>query len=374
MRFMRDRDLGMNLEQLIVIDGPEVLDDETSGGEENMSRAFAFKQEASRLPFVKMIAGSQHIPGEWYNFTTAGIKRPTGQKDDEKKRYNFLMTDDKFFSTYQMTFVAGKNFTLADNLGDFKFRNVVVNEAAALQLGFKSASEAVGQLVQWGDPSDGKGQQFQVGGVLKNYHHKSLKDAIAPIIFLPSEATRRFTLRISMDQSMDNVQRNLSTLEQLYKKILPGNPFVVRFADDIFQKQYEDERRIGDVFGLFGSLALVIACLGLFGLAAFAAESRTKEIGVRKVLGASEASIVGLLSKDFLKLVGIAFVIGTPFAFWLMNAWLQDFAYHVELRSGFGVGVFVVAGLLAASVAFITVAGQAWKAARANAVESLRYE
>jgi putative ABC transport system permease protein len=114
--------------------------------------------------------------------------------------------------------------------------------------------------------------------------------------------------------------------------------------------------------------------LGLFGLAAFAAESRTKEIGVRKVLGASEASIIGLLSKDFLKLVAIAFVIASPLAFWLMNTWLQDFAYHLELRSAFGLGVFVLAGVLSAAIAFTTVAGQAWRAARANAIESLRHE
>jgi putative ABC transport system permease protein len=247
-------------------------------------------------------------------------------------------------------------------------RNVVLNEAAALQLGFIPASEAVGQFILWGDAL--KGQRIQVCGVVKNYHHKSLHGTIEPIIFLPSDATSCFSIRMTVN----NVQANMATLEQLYKRILPGNPFTARFADDIFQKQYEDDSRGGNLFAIFSSIAIVIACLGLFGLAAFAAESRTKEIGVRKVLGASEASIVGLLSKDFLKLVGIAFVIGCPLAFWLMNTWLQDFAYHVELRSLFGAGVFALSGVLAVAIAFATVAGQAWKAARSNAIESLRHE
>ena len=132
--------------------------------------------------------------------------------------------------------------------------------------------------------------------------------------------------------------------------------------------------RVGNLFAVFSIMTVVIACLGLFGLTAFAAESRRKEIGVRKVLGATDASIIALLSTEFLKLVAIAFVIACPTAFWLMSAWLQDFAYHVELRSGFGALVFVSSGILAALIAFITIAAQARKTAQANAVESLRYE
>jgi putative ABC transport system permease protein len=368
LNFMRNRDLGMNLEQLLVIDGPQIVEKTKSNGEKDMSPALVFKQEVSRLPFVRSITGSQNVPGQGYNFSTEGITRPSGQKGDEKKRYNMLIADENYFSTYGMSFANGKGYQNSDNTGNFKLRNVVLNEAAALQLGFIPASEAVGQFILWGDAL--KGQRIQVCGVVKNYHHKSLHGTIEPIIFLPSDATSCFSIRMTVN----NVQANMATLEQLYKRILPGNPFTARFADDIFQKQYEDDSRGGNLFAIFSSIAIVIACLGLFGLAAFAAESRTKEIGVRKVLGASEASIVGLLSKDFLKLVGIAFVIGCPLAFWLMNTWLQDFAYHVELRSLFGAGVFALSGVLAVAIAFATVAGQAWKAARSNAIESLRHE
>ena len=368
LNFMRGRDLGMNLEQLLVIDGPQVVEKTTSNGEKHMSLALVFKQEVARLPFVQKITGSQNIPGQGYNFSTEGITSSVGQKGDEKKRYNMLIADENYFTTYQMNFVSGKGYQNLDNMGDFKLRNVVVNESALQQLGFRTASEAVGQYIQWSDGA--KGQRIQICGVVKNYHHKSLHGAIEPIIFVPSDATSYFTLRMTTK----NVQANMTTLEQLYKRILPGNPFTARFADDVFQKQYEDDSRGGSLFAIFSSIAIVIACLGLFGLAAFAAESRTKEIGVRKVLGASEASIIGLLSKDFLKLVAIAFVIASPLAFWLMNTWLQDFAYHLELRSAFGIGVFVLAGVLSAAIAFTTVAGQAWRAARANAIESLRHE
>lgn len=367
--FMRHRELGMNLEQLLVLDGPEILEKTASHGEKNVSPAVVFKQEVSRLPFVRKVAGSQSIPGQSYNFSTEEIMRPSGQKGDEKKRYNILLADENYFSTYGMTFASGKSFQNTDNLGGFRFRSVVINEAAAQQLGFTSALEAVGQFIQKGNPSE-KGQRWQVCGVVKNYHHKSLHGGIEPMVILPSDATGYFTLSISTE----NLQMNMAALEKLYKQVLPGNPFTARFADDIFQKQYVDDVRVGNLFALFSMMAIVIACLGLFGLSAFAAESRRKEVGVRKVLGASDASIIGLLSKEFLKLVGIAFVIACPIAYWLMNTWLQDFAYHLDLRSGFGACVFAGAGAVSVCIAFATVAAQAWKAARANAIESLRCE
>ena len=363
--FLSHRELGMNLEQLLIIDGPQLVENNSLSG----NPALVFKQEVERLPFVRQISGSQNIPGQGYNFSAQGIMRPSGHSNDAKQSYKILQADENYFTTYQMTFDQGKGFQKSDNLGGFKFRSVVLNEASVAQLGFKSSSDAVGQFIQWGNPSE-KGQRLQICGVVKNYHHKSLHNAIEPIIFLPSAATGYFSLRVTTD----NVQANMAALEALYKNTLPGNPFTARFADDIFQKQYENDVRVGNLFAVFSIMTVVIACLGLFGLTAFAAESRRKEIGVRKVLGATDASIIALLSTEFLKLVAIAFVIACPTAFWLMSAWLQDFAYHVELRSGFGALVFVSSGILAALIAFITIAAQARKTAQANAVESLRYE
>jgi putative ABC transport system permease protein len=366
--FMRRRDLGMNVEQMLVVEGPALLDDEALGGADVADRAFAFKQEAARLPFVHVLAGSQNVPGKSYNFSTEGIMRPAGERGDEKKQYQMLLTDENYFRTYGMSFVAGAGFKTVDNLGDFKFRNVVINEAAAQQLGFRTAQEAVGAVVQWGNPNDASkpGQRFQVCGVVKNYHHKSLRNAIDPVVFLPSEATGFFSLKISTA----NVRESIAQIEALYKRLFPDNPFTFTFADEMFQKQYEQDTRIGRVFAVFTSVAIVIACLGLFGLVAFMTQQRTKEIGIRKVLGASVVGIVRLLSQDFLKLVVIAILVAVPPAWWLVHTWLQDFAYRVDLSWW----VFALAGVLAVVIAFLTVASQAWRAARANPVEALRSE
>jgi putative ABC transport system permease protein len=370
LSFMRNHDLGMNMggekEQLLVIDGVELLDEDAPNGASLQDKAFAFKQEAARLPFVRSVAGSQNIPGQGYNFPTGGFSQTIRQENDDKKRYLILMTDAQYFITYDMTFLAGKGYRQEDNLGDFRFRNVVMNEAATTQLGFGSPREALGQVVQWGDAAAGKGQRFQICGVVKNYHHTSLKNAIDPVVFLPSFATQYFTVRIATT----NLRENMMQLEALYKRILPGTLYTARFASDIFQKQYEDDTRIGNVFAVFTGVAIVIACLGLFGLVAYSVESRTKEIGVRKVLGASAASIIGLLAKDFLKLVVVACVIACPLAWWLMRAWLQDFAYRVPL----GAGVFVGASVCALVLALGTIAIQAGRAARRNPVEALRSE
>jgi putative ABC transport system permease protein len=374
LEFMRNRDLGMNLEQMLVVDGPALLDDDAPGGADNASRAFAFKQEAARLPFVRSLAGSQNVPGKSYNFSTRGLMRPTGEPGDEKKKYAMLLADENYFRTYGMSFAAGVGFKTADNLGGFKFRNVVVNEAAARQFGFRTAQEAVGAFVQWGDLHDQKepGQQIQICGVVKNYHHKSLRNTIDPVVFLPSEATGFFSLKISTGATgtTGNVRESVARVEALYKRLFPDNPFTFSFADEMFQKQYEQDTRIGKVFGLFTVVAIVIACLGLLGLVTFVTQQRTKEIGIRKVLGASVASIVGLVSKDFLRLVAVAVVLATPLAYWLASKWLQNFAYRIEL----GALAFVASGVLALVVAGATVGVQAWRAARTNPVESLRSE
>ena len=162
----------------------------------------------------------------------------------------------------------------------------------------------------------------------------------------------------------------LAQVESTWKRLSPQKPFEYKFMDDSFREIYKSEQRIGAILGVFTALAIAIACLGLFGLAAFTAEQRTKEIGIRKVLGASVASIIGLLSKDFLKLVGIAIVVAVPLAWYGMSAWLRDFAYRVELSWW----MFALAAAASVVIAFLTVAGQSWRAAQSNPVQSLRSE
>ena len=238
--------------------------------------------------------------------------RPAAPNTEARKGYSVMMTDENFFATYGMTVLAGQVFTMADNLGNFKFRRVMLNEAAALQFGFASGQDAVGKTVQWG--LDSSAQIIEVVGVLKNYHHQSLKTQIEPIIILPTKGTGFFTLRINVGASGEELRAQIAQVQKLYERLLPGNPFSATFADELFQTQYEDESRISALFGIFTVVAIVIACLGLFGLATFAAESRTKEIGIRKVLGASSSSIIALLSLDFMRLVGISIVLAIPLA------------------------------------------------------------
>ena len=236
---------------------------------------------------------------------------------------------------------------------------MLINERAAKELGFESARAAVGQKLKWG-------REMEVVGVVKNYHHQSLKETIEPIVFEPQTGGNYTTVKLSTDQ----MTANIAELERLFARHFPGNPFEYFFVDERYNQQYKAEQQYGLIFTIAAALAIFIACLGLFGLATYMTEQRTKEIGVRKVLGASVAGIVALLSKDFLKLVMIAILIATPVAWWAMTQWLKDFAYKIEIEWW----VFALAGTLAIAIALLTVSFQSVKAALMNPVKSLRSE
>ncbi|MBC8110004.1 MAG: FtsX-like permease family protein, partial [Verrucomicrobia bacterium] len=236
---------------------------------------------------------------------------------------------------------------------------VIINEKAALSLGFATPQAALGQKIKWGT-------EREILGIVKDYHHQGLKQTIDPIIFMPRHNGSYYAIRLSTDK----VQSKMSELERLYKQNFPGNPFEYFFADENYNKQYKAEMQYGTIFTIASFLAIFIGCLGLFGLASFSVEQKTKEIGIRKVLGASVSQIVTLLSKDFLKLVLIAFVIAVPVAWYAMHQWLQDFAYRIDISWW----IFALAGVLALLIALLTVSFQAIRAALANPVKSLRTE
>ncbi len=235
----------------------------------------------------------------------------------------------------------------------------MLNESAVLQLGFASAAEAVGQEISWG-------AAYEVIGVVKDYHHQSLKQKIDPVIFLADNNPASFTIRLDSK----GMQERIATLQQLYYTFFPNNPFEYYFADESYDRQYRDEQKFSQVFTASSVLAIVIACLGLFGLAAFSAEQRTKEIGIRKVLGATVLNIIGLLSREFLKLIGIAFVIAVPLAWYAIHRGLENFAYQIA----FPWWVFLLTGVLTILIALLTVSWQSMKAALVNPVKSLRNE
>jgi putative ABC transport system permease protein len=248
---------------------------------------------------------------------------------------------------------------LEQNIG-----SVLVNEKAVKDLGIPEP--AVGKQLLWGSDKDTM-YYLTIVGVLKDFHFTSLKNQIKPFAFINSPRRQwYFTIKLSTD----NMKATLAQLENAWKKFSDERPFEYTFLDETYTKLYQSEARFQKVFISLVVLGIIIACLGLLGLSIFAAQRRVKEIGIRKVLGASAASVVGLLSKDFLKLVVIALIIAVPVAWFAMNKWLQDFAYRIDIQWW----VFVAAAVIALLIAFITISSQAVKAAVANPVKSLRTE
>lgn len=356
LNYMQNKNLGVNTEQLLVIRGPEVGRDSTY-----KDRRTAFWNSVAQQSFVKEYSLSGTIPGNGYNFATSGFTQPGSKKGDELQSYSFAIIDNRYLSTYQIPMKAGRNFTEAETQVEWNNNSkVILNERAVEELGFATPEDAIRTKIQWDE------RQLEVIGVVKNYHHTGLQRAIDPIIFYPQSNSGYFTIRLSSDK----VQSNIAKLESIYKTWFNNNPFEYFFADENFNRQYITEQQYSRLFTTATVWAILIACLGLFGLATYTVESRTKEIGVRKVLGASVLNISQLLSKDFLKLVLISICIASPVAWYIMHQWLQDFVYRIHISWW----VFFAAGALALLIALFTVSFQAIKAALANPVKSIRTE
>lgn len=354
LNYMKTEKLGINTNQLLVIKGPETGKDSTF-----KNRRSAFWDELSQQSFVKDYCTSGTVPSDGYNFVTSGFTQPNSKKGDELKAYSFAIIADRYLKTYGIGLVAGRNFTPEECAVKWNDNSkVLMNETAVKQLGFQNPEDILHTKIQWDE------RALDVIGVVKDYHHKSLQNAIDPVIFYPQNTSALFTVRLTAD----NMQDKMAFLEKLYKKCFSGNPFDFFFVDENYNKSYISEKQYGDMFSTAAIWAIFIACLGLFGLTTFTVESRVKEIGVRKVLGASVQSIVTLLSKDFLLLVFIAFLIASPLAWYAMHQWLQDFAYRINI----GWWVFALAGCIAVVIALSTIFYQAVKAAIANPVKSLK--
>ncbi len=354
--YMQNQQIGANTSQVLVIRGPEIGKDSTY-----KNRRTAFWNSMGQQTFIKDYCASGSIPGGWYNFMTSGFTQPSSKKGDEVKTYAFAIISDRFLKTYQIELAGGRNFTPEECAVEWNDNSkVMMNETAIRQLGFKSNEEALRTKVQWDE------RALQIIGVVKDYHHTSLLRSIDPVIFYPQNNNTYFSVRLTQDKMQDKI----AALEKLYKANFAGNPFEYFFSDENYNKSYAAEKQYGSIFSTASVWAIFIACLGLFGLATFTVESRVKEIGVRKVLGASVQSIVSLLSRDFILLVIIALIIATPLAWIGMYKWLQDFPYRVSI----GWWVFALAGSIAIVIALFTVSFQAIKAAVANPVKSLRTE
>jgi putative ABC transport system permease protein len=266
--------------------------------------------------------------------------------------------DHDFIPTYQIELAAGRNFSRDYSTDTTAF---IVNVSAARTMGFNDPQQAVGKQIEYG------GSKGQIVGVVKDFNFESVHQSILPIILYVSRDGANYN-NVSVKVNGANLKEGLAHIEKVWNRFLPQRPYEYSFLDERFGLLYEREKKQSQLFTTFSMLAIFIGCLGLFGLASFTALQRTKEIGVRKVLGASVSGIVGLLSKEFLKLVLIANLIAWPVAWYAMSKWLEGFAYKINI-SPF---TFILAAILAMLIALLTVSYQSIKAALANPVKSLR--
>jgi putative ABC transport system permease protein len=319
----------------------------------------AIKHELLAHSSVKQLAAVYAVPGKdgWRGQVTFLEGRPK----EQGMEVEYLGIDHGFVSTFGLQIVAGRDLS-ADFTTD-KENALLINETAVQAMGWGTPAHAIGKRI---DSPSGYPAGVVVG-VVKDYHQHSLRESVRPIVMdINPDAFQFYSLRINPQ----DLPATLAHVRKTWSKFFMGYPFEYFFLDEDFAKQYKKEKQLSQIFVTFSGLAIFIACLGLFGLAAFTTVQRTKEIGIRKVLGASVSSIVALLSKDFLKLVLIAFLMATPIAWWAMNKWLEDFAYRVSISCW----IFATTGSLTIFIALLTVSYQAVKAAMANPVKTLRTE
>lgn len=348
--YLRSRNLGFTKDQMLVID---------YGGDESVNQQIeAIKTAFTNRTDVIAASVSRAVPGDFFPNAYTTIQSVNGEMQSNAPALYEI--DFDFIPNYHINVVAGRAFS-RDYPVD-STQSLMVNEAAAHLFGYANSQDIVGK------PFDLWGNQGTVIGVLQDFNYQSLHNKVEPLVlrFAPVDALGKLSLHLKTT----NLSETVNQLALIWNQLVPQRPFLYSFLDESFNKQYQADMRFGQVFSVFAGLAILIACLGLFGLATYSTKKRFKEIGVRKVLGASIGAIVALLSSDFIKLVLIAILIASPIAWWAMNKWLQDFAYHIEIQWW----VFALAGILAIMIALVTVSFQAVKAAIANPVDSLRDE
>lgn len=351
LHYMQEKSLGFNKDHVINLQYDNGLNKTYEAFRNNLLQYSGIKDAArsSRIPGGRLLdeQGAETESGDSLRPVSSDIK--------------FLAADYDFVPTYSIPMAAGRNFSRGYATDSTNF---LLNVAAIQALGLHTPQEAIGKNFKYGDT---KGK---IVGIIDNFHFESLHQKILPIVLMAPGADAGFYNRISVKIGGNDIPAAIAHLEATWKRFLPNTPFEYTFLDDQFGKLYQSEQRQGTLFTSFACIAIFIACLGLLGLSAFAITQRIKEIGIRKVLGASVGGIVSLLSKDFLKLVAIAAIIAFPVAWFVMHKWLMDFAYRISIQWW----IFLLAGILASAVALITIGFQAIKAALANPVKSLRSE
>jgi putative ABC transport system permease protein len=350
IQFMLNKDLGFKKDEVIYFNSPWW---------DKPEKAALLKNEIDRMTIVKELSMSGSPPSaNGWSSSSLKYKNTKGETNVNAFR---KFGDPNYIGFYNIELITGRNVYESDTV-----KELVINETLVKKLGFDSPSKALGEIVQYGDA------KIPIVGVVKDFHIQSMHKAIEPVMMgCENKYFNCFNIRLNTSsKSGDEVKANIAQLENTWKKIYPDAPFSYTFLDDTIANFYKSEQRVAKLINTATLLAILISCLGLFGLASYSTTQRTKEIGIRKVLGATVKQITLLLSRDFMLFVIIAFIIAIPIAIWGANQWLSGFAYRVELTAW----MFIATAIAAVVIAFVTISFQTIKAANGNPVDSLRNE
>ena len=354
LEYLKNQDLGFNASQQIILPLKSV---------EGTNNYQALKDELLKKPFIHSVTSSSAYPG-MEKLMNDMLFFAEGKSNKEQVDFSMVVTDRDYFETLGINFLRGRTFS-KDEKADSN--SIILNEAAIKMMGY-TRENAVGKSIYYEMGQPGR-RSLQIVGIVHNFNFESLHKEIKPIGFATNYFANKNSYVIA-NVKMNGYSGQMGEMEKAWKKVNPNTPFIYTFLDQEFQKSYEHDTLTSRIIIAFTGIAIFLACLGLFGLAAFSAEQRTREIGIRKVLGSSVSGVVSLLSKDFIKLVLLSILIGSPIAWFAMNKWLQAFAYKVSISWW----MFLEAGSVAVVIALLTVGFQAIRAANRNPVTSLRSE
>jgi putative ABC transport system permease protein len=356
VNYLHNKDLGFNKDQIMFF---------PMRGDQMNKNYEAFKNDLLQSPGISSVSVGYGFPGDIFAGDGIIVPHSTGQKEYSVTQ---LMVDYDYIKTLDLEVIAGRDFS--KDMQTDKDHAFMLNETAVQQLGFGTPQKALGQNLLWRD-WNAKGsdslKRGQVIGVVKDFNFKSLYDKIEPAVL---QIYPPAYWKVAVKMKTADIAGSIVHVQKTWDRYAPDYPIEFRFLDESFTQMYKAEDKLKILLWLFTGIAIFIGCLGLFGLAAYTAERRKKEVGIRKVLGASVQGIAVLLSKDFVKLVLIALVIASPVAWYFMHEWLQDFAYRITISWW----IFALAGITALLIAIVTVSYQAIRAAVANPVKNLRSE
>lgn len=350
LEYVRNKDLGFGQNRVLVL----------PTSEEIQAKYPAIKNQLLAQEGIKSVAFSSRIPSGRLLDSQGGALEVNGEMKNLDFRLADVNTDFDFLSTMEIPIIAGRDFN--PELASDSTEAFIINEAAVKAAGWASNDQAVGKKINYAN------RKGYIIGVVKDFHFESLKQSISPIVFLIASSNPRGSMVLKLDEQ--NQESTIKYLQEQWSYLRPGYPFTYYFVDARFNQLYEEDEHVAELISYFSVVAVIIGVLGLFGLASYTTEQRVKEIGIRKVFGASVTEILLLLSKGFTFLVIISFVLAIPAAWWGMSYWLDSFAYHGSIS----ILSILAAGAIAIAVAWLTVSFQTLKAARANPADTLRSE